>query len=195
MYRIAGLFFVALLAFSGVALADKAAKPDRFQKTMQLFKNAGASKAFFGHAYGFAVFPTIGKGGFGIGAARGRGRVFVHGAHVGNTTMHQLSLGFQLGGQSFSQIIFFEDKRTYDEFAAGNFEFSANASAVAITAGASASASTSGATAGASTGKKEATTAGDSYYKGMKIFTITKGGLMYEAAIGGQTFSYRPAKS
>ena len=59
MYRTAGLFFVALLAFSGVTLADKAAKPDRFQKTMELFKNAGASKAFFGHAYGFAVFPTI----------------------------------------------------------------------------------------------------------------------------------------
>ena len=188
MYRIMGSLVVALLLFSGSAQADK------YGDTVELFKNAGASNAFFGDSYGYAVFPTIGKGGFGVGGARGKGRVFVRGNHVANTTMNQLSIGFQLGGQGFSQIIFFEDERSFREFTTGNFEFGANASAVAITAGASASASTTGPTAGVSGGKNDATTAGSSYYKGMKVFTITKGGLMYEASVGGQKFSYRPKK-
>lgn len=189
MYRITGTLFATLLLFSATALADK------YDDTVTLFKNAGASSAFFGNCYGYAVFPTIGKGGFGIGGAHGKGRVFVRGNYVANTTMTQLSIGFQLGGQGFSQIIFFEDERAFREFSTGNFEFGANASAVAITAGASASASTAGATAGASGGMKDATTAGTSYYKGMKVFTIAKGGLMYEASIGGQKFSYRPLSS
>lgn len=186
MYRIAGSMLAALLLFSGTALADK------YDDTADLFRNAGASNAFFGNSYGYAIFPTIGKAGFGVGGAHGKGRVYVRGNHVANTKMTQLSLGFQIGGQGFSQIIFFEDERSFREFSTGNFEFGANASAVAITASASASASTSGPTAGASGGKKDATTAGTSYYKGMKVFTITKGGLMYEASIGGQKFSYKP---
>jgi hypothetical protein len=107
--------------------------------------------------------------------------------------MTQITLGFQIGVQGFSQVIFFEDERSYREFTTGNFEFGANTSAVAVTAGASASTATSGPTASASGGKKDATTAGTSYYKGMKVFTITKGGLMYEASIGGQKFSFKPA--
>jgi lipid-binding SYLF domain-containing protein len=189
MYRIIGSLVTALLLFSGTALADK------YDDTVNLFKNAGASSAFFGNSYGYAVFPTIGKAGFGIGGAHGKGRVFVRGNAVASTSMTQLSLGFQIGGQGFSQIIFFEDERSFREFSTGTFEFGAQASAVAITAGASASASTTGPTAGASGGKKDATTAGSSYYKGMKVFTITKGGLMYEASIGGQKFSYKPNAS
>ena len=187
-HRTATLLAVTLMMlFSGSAAADK------YDETVELFRNAGDSNEFFGKSYGYAVFPTIGKGGFGIGGARGKGRVYVGGNHVGNTTMTQLTIGFQIGGQGFSQIIFFQDERSFQEFSTGNFEFGANASAVAITAGASASASTSGASAGASGGKKDATTAGTSYYKGMKVFTIAKGGLMYEASIGGQKFSYRSA--
>ena len=185
MYRIMGTLIAALLLCSGTAAADK------YGDTAELFRNAGASNAFFGNSYGYAVFPTIGKGGFGIGAAHGKGRVFVRGNHVADTRMTQLSIGFQIGGQGFSQIIFFEDERSFREFSTGNFEFGANASAVALTAGASASASTTGPSAGASGGRKDAATAGSSYYKGMKIFTITKGGLMYEASIGGQKFSYK----
>jgi lipid-binding SYLF domain-containing protein len=177
---------ILMMLISGSAAADK------YDETVELFRNAGDSNEFFAKSYGYAVFPTIGKGGFGIGGARGKGRVYVGGNHVGNTTMTQLTIGFQIGGQGFSQIIFFQDERSFREFSTGNFEFGANASAVAITAGASASASTSGATAGASGGKKDATTAGTAYYKGMKVFTIAKGGLMYEASIGGQKFSYRP---
>ena len=186
MHRITGLLLAALLLASGTALADK------YADTVDLFKNAGASNAFFSNSYGYALFPTIGKGGFGLGAAHGKGRVFVHGNDVAKTTMTQVTIGFQIGGQGFSQIIFFEDERSFREFSTGNFEFGASASAVALTAGASASASTAGPTASASGGKKDAITAGTTYYKGMKVFTITKGGLMYEASIGGQKFSFKP---
>jgi lipid-binding SYLF domain-containing protein len=107
--------------------------------------------------------------------------------------MTQLTIGFQLGGQVFSQIIFFEDKRSFTEFTSGNFEFGAQATAVAITAGASASATTTGAGVGASSNEDSAVAKGD-YYRGMAIFTVAKGGLMYEATIGGQKFSYKPTK-
>ena len=107
--------------------------------------------------------------------------------------MTQLSVGFQAGGQGYSLIIFFEDKRAFDEFTSGSFEFGAQASAVAITAAASAGAGTTGTAAGASGGKRDATTVGD-YYKGMAQFVIVKGGAMYEAAIAGAKFSYKPLK-
>jgi lipid-binding SYLF domain-containing protein len=138
------------------------------------------------------VFPTIGEGGFILGAAHGKGRVYVNGLLVGDATMTQLSAGFQAGGKAYSQIIFFEDKRALDEFESGSFEFSAGASAIAVTAGANASAGTTGATSGASGGKKDATTNSAGYQKGMLVFTIAKGGLMYAAAIAGQKFSYMP---
>jgi len=173
----------------GSAMADDDAS--KYSDTISLFKNAGESGSFFDNSYGYAVFPTIGKGAIGIGGAYGKGRVYAQGEHVGNTSMTQLSIGFSLGGQGYSEIIFFEDKRAFDEFTSGNFEFSADASAVAITAAAGATASTSGNSAGVSGGKKDATTKG-SYHKGMATFTVVKGGLMYEAAVAGQKFSYTP---
>jgi lipid-binding SYLF domain-containing protein len=105
--------------------------------------------------------------------------------------MTQLSVGFQLGGKVYSEIIFFEDKRALEQFQSGTFEFSAGASATAITANVGASAGTSGVQAGASGSLKNATTMG-AYEKGMAVFTIAKGGLMYTAAIAGQKFSYKP---
>ncbi len=162
-----------------------------YQDTIKVFKDAGESGGFFKNCYGYAVFPTIGKGGIGIGGAHGEGRVYANGNYVGDTNVTQLTVGFQLGGQAFSQIIFFEDKRSFNEFTSGNFEFAAQASAVAITAGASAAATTTGSSASASGGKHDATTVGK-YYKGMATFTVAKGGLMYEASIGGQKFSYTP---
>lgn len=164
---------------------------DDYADTVKVFKSAGESGKFFQNAYGYAVFPTIGKGGVGIGGAHGKGRVYAGGKHVGNTSMTQVTIGAQLGGQAYSQIIFFEDKRAFDEFTYGNFEFGAQATAVAITAGASASAGTSGRSAGASSGRHDAATVG-AYNKGMAIFTVAKGGLMYEASVGGQKFSYKP---
>jgi lipid-binding SYLF domain-containing protein len=176
---------IVMLSTLNIAYADE------YQDTVMIFKNAGESSAFFDRSYGYAVFPNIGKGGIGIGGAYGEGRVYVGGKHVGDTSVTQITVGFQLGGQVYSQIIFFEDERAFNEFTGGNFELGAQASAVAITAGASATASTTGTSAGASGGKKDATTAGK-YYKGMAIFTVAKGGLMYEASVGGQKFSYTP---
>jgi lipid-binding SYLF domain-containing protein len=176
---------VALLALPALpALADS------YGDTIDLFKNAGASAAFFKSGYGYAVFPTIGKGGLGIGAAHGKGHVYRQSEYVGDTSMTQLSIGLQAGGQAYSEIIFFQDQRAFNEFTSGNFSFSGNVSAVAITAGASATAGTEGSAAGASGGKKDATTAGD-YQKGVAVFTIAKGGLMYEASVAGQKFSYK----
>jgi lipid-binding SYLF domain-containing protein len=164
---------------------------DDYADTIKVFKGAGESGKFFQNAYGYAVFPSIGKGGIGVGFAHGQGRVYVGGKHVGDTSMTQVTVGVQLGGQVYSQIIFFEDKRAFDEFTSGNFEFGAQATAVAITAGASASAGTTGSSVGASAGRHDAKTVGG-YNKGMAIFTVAKGGLMYEASIGGQKFSYTP---
>ena len=175
-----------LLAAAGAAQADS------YSDTIALFKNAGDSAAYFSRSYAYAVFPTIGEGGFIVGAAHGKGRVYVSGRLVGDTSMTQLSAGFQAGGKAYSQIIFFEDKRALQEFESGSFEFSAGASAIAVTASANASAGTTGATSGASGGKKDATTNSGGYQKGMLVFTIAKGGLMYAAAIAGQKFSYTP---
>jgi len=180
------LLFIMTVPFSQ-ALADE------YTDTIEVFRKAGESGQFFNKSYGYAVFPTIGKGGIGIGGAYGTGRVYANGKHVGDTSMTQVTIGFQLGGQAYSQIIFFQDQRSFKEFTSGNFEFGAQATAVAITAGASAQATTGGSSAGASAGKHDAKTVGQ-YNKGMAVFTVAKGGLMYEASIGGQKFSYKPKK-
>ena len=180
------LCLLLALPFGNVVANEDDAK---YSSTINVFKQAGESGRFFDNSYGYAVFPTIGKGGFFVGGAYGKGRVYAAGNVTGDTSMTQLSVGFQLGGQAYSQIIFFEDQRAYDEFTGGNFEFSADASAVAITAGATASAGTSGNAAGASGGQNNATTRGN-YYRGMATFVVAKGGLMYEAVLAGQKFSY-----
>ena len=138
-------------------------------KSLNKFKKMSSLKPYFKKARGYAVFPNVGKGGFGIGGARGKGEVFEKGNVIGSTSLTQLSIGFQLGGQTFSQIIFFKDKKSLDRFTEGNFEFGASASAVLITEGANASAD---------------------YSDGVAVFTFSKGGLMYEASVGGQKFSY-----
>lgn len=174
------------------ALISSSAWADSYSDTVAVFRDAVGIE-FFDNSYGYAIFPSIGKGGIGVGGAHGKGRVYVAGAHVGDTKMTQLTIGFQLGGQVFSQIILFEDERSFTEFTSGNFEFGAQATAVAITAGASAAATTTGAGVGASTNEDSAMAKGD-YYRGMAIFTVAKGGLMYEATIGGQKFSYKSTK-
>lgn len=182
--------FQCLLAVA-LLLAGGASRADSYQDTVELFRNAGQSGRFLQNCYGYAVFPTIGKGGFVVGGAHGDGRLYTHGKYVGDVSMTQLSVGLQLGGQVYSQIVFFEDKRAFDEFTNGSFEFGADANAVAITAAAEASAGTTGASAGASGGMKDAVTAGR-YYRGFAVFTIVKGGAMYEATLAGQKFSYTP---
>jgi lipid-binding SYLF domain-containing protein len=177
------LLSAALLLWGAASWANP------YADTVALFKNAGQSGSFFQNCYGYAVFPTIGKGGFVVGGAHGDGRVYTHGQYVGDTSMTQLSVGFQAGGQAYSQIIFFEDRRAFEKFTAGNFEFGADVNAVAITAAAGGSVGTTGANADVSGGMKDARTAGK-YYKGVAVFTIVKGGAMYQATVAGQKFSY-----
>ena len=185
--------FRALLVVSLLSLFGHSAWADSDAEAVESFRRAGESATFFDKSYGYAVFPTIGKGGIGIGGAHGSGGVYAQGTKTGTSKMTQITIGFQLGGQAFSQIIFFEDKHAFDSFTSGNFEFSAQASAVAITAGVSAEANTGGGTStGISGGRNDASTTHGGYRKGMAIFTIAKGGLMYEATLGGQKYSYKP---
>jgi lipid-binding SYLF domain-containing protein len=124
-------------------------------------------QSFIDKSVGYVVIPTVGKGAIGIGGARGKGVLYEGGAVTAVITLSQLSFGFQWGGQAYSELIFFEDAATLENFKHGNYELNAQASAVAVKAGASADAAFNG---------------------GMAIFTFAKGGLMYEAAVGGQKF-------
>ncbi|BHH84332.1 lipid-binding SYLF domain-containing protein [Desulforhopalus sp. 52FAK] len=162
---------------------------DEFEETKKMFSDAGISEMFTS-AYGYALFPTIGKAGFVVGGALGKGRVFEQHNYIGDVLMGQATVGFQIGASGFSQVIFFEDQRALQEFTSGNFEFGAEVSAVALTAAAGATASTSGSSATASGGKNNATAKGPGYNKGMATYTITKGGAMVEASVGGQNFKF-----
>ena len=184
---------MSAIALVALMLVSTAARPDEYDDTIALFKNAGESATFFGNSYGYAVFPTIGKGGLGVGAAHGSGRVFEKGTYVGDAKMNQVSVGLQAGGQAFSQIVFFKDERAFREFTTGEFSFGADVGAVVITAAASASAGSKGQSAGASGGKKDASTVGG-YHKGVAVFTVAKGGAMYEATVAVQKFKYKPLK-
>ena len=182
------LTVILAMAISIPAMADS------YTDTIAVYKKSSAVQPFFKNAYGYAVFPTIGKGGFVVGGAFGKGQVYRGGKVTGETSLIKASIGFQAGGQAFSEMIFFEDKRAYDEFTSGNFGFDATASAVAITAGVQGKTGSEGATASASAGPATAAQAETKYYKGMVVFTQAKGGLMYEAAIGGQKFDFKAKK-
>lgn len=194
----AGVFLLGgLQAFGGgntiAALKDASKEIEKekdqlgVQSTLVEFESVKQMEVYFNGSFGVAIFPTIGKGGFGIGGAHGTGWVFREGKYTGEVKMSQITVGLQAGGQAFSQIIFFEDEAAYKNFTSGNFEFGAQASAVAITAGANASASTGG---GSSAGAGSAQAKQD-YTGGMAIFTVAKGGLMYEASLGGQKFKFK----
>jgi lipid-binding SYLF domain-containing protein len=171
--------------------AVPAAMGDQFDETARLFLTAGKSAAYFEHSYAHAVFPSVGKGGVGIGVLHGNGKVFRHHKWIGDASVTQVSLGPQVGGQTYAEIIFFKDKRAFDEFAAGNFNLAADASAVVIASGASSEAAGGVTTGGASGGEHDAATAGG-YSHGVAVFTIIRGGAMIQASLGGQKISYRP---
>lgn len=126
-------------------------------------------ETFFENSAGYAVFPTVGKGAIGIGGAHGKGLVIVNDKVVGKTSLSQVTVGLSLGGQKYSQFIFFKDDVALGHFQRGNYEMGAQASAVAVTAGASADAD---------------------YDKGVAVFTNVGGGLMADASVGGQKFTY-----
>ncbi len=143
------------------------------EKAIATFRRTDPSMiTFFEHSVAYAVFPTITKGALGVGAAHGAGELLQGGNVLGTTGMTQVTVGAQLGGQQYAEIIFFETEDALKTFKSGNFAMSAQASAVAAASGASANAK---------------------YESGVAVFTVAKGGLMYEASIGGQKFSYKPA--
>lgn len=135
-----------------------------------LLESSPDMQRYFDAAAGYVVIPTVAKGGIGIGGARGKGLLYENGEPTAEVTMTQLSIGLQLGGQAYSEFVFFEDEKSLENFKEGNYEFGAQASAVAITTGASVDAG---------------------YESGVAIFTQAKGGLMYEASVGGQKFKVK----
>jgi lipid-binding SYLF domain-containing protein len=163
---------MAPLALGAVGRAYSADHVTDANKTVRVYKKADPGLAtFFEKAAGYVVFPGIGKGGAGLGGAYGTGTLFEKGKATGKTTLTQVTVGLQLGGQTYSEIIFFENEKALSEFKGSNFAFSAQASAVALKSGASAIAR---------------------YKDGVAVFTATKAGLMFEASVGGQKFSYEP---
>ena len=187
---------IKILSLSGLVLmifiASNQAAANSYSDTMNRFQKSPVVQPFFDDAYGYAVFPTIGKGGMGLGFAFGKGRVYKQGEVTGSVSVGKASIGFQIGGQVFSEMIFFQDKRAYDEFTKGNFELEASASAVAITAGLQAKSGSEGESASATAGPATTVQAEAHYQKGMAVFVYTKGGLMFEAAVGGQKFTFKP---
>ena len=166
---------VALLASSPALRADeKADRTKEVKEAIALFQDADSTTAdTLAKAVGYAVFPKVGKGGLGIGGARGSGQVLEKGAAVGETSLTQVSIGLQAGGQVYSELIIFENPRVLADFKKGNFEFSAQVSAVAAASGASRNAK---------------------FDHGVKVLTLAKKGLMYEASVGGQKFGFKAYK-
>lgn len=147
---------------------------DKAEETMEAFLEKSPDMAdFFEEAYGYAVFPSIGKGAIGIGGAHGSGTVYEQGQPIGSAKVTQFTVGLQFGGQAYSEIIFFQTEDDLDRFRESKFELAAQASAVAVDEGASTNVA---------------------YEDGVAVFTLAKGGLMYEASIGGQKFKFKPFK-
>jgi lipid-binding SYLF domain-containing protein len=166
-------FFTALISGSSLmaqtSSKDKKIIADSKEAKAEFIRVDGQMSSLFANAYGYAIFPNVGKGGVGIGGAAGNGTVFQGGNVIGKAKLTQVSIGFQWGGQAYREVLFFESKADLDRFKQDKIEFSGQASAVAATAGASANVK---------------------YANGVMIFTQIKGGLMYEASIGGQKFKY-----
>ena len=181
------LTLTAILVMLAVSTAHAAPDPAKCAATFDKFMGLGNVPQLVAESYGYAVLPTIGKGGVGIGGAGGTGCVYVGGKQTGDVSMGQVTIGWQLGGQAYSQLILFQNSDTYKSFTRGQFEFGADATAVALTYGAQAGATTKGASASAGDTKGVA-----AWKRGMAVYTLAKGGLMYEASIGGQKFNFKP---
>lgn len=184
---------VLLVAFAvGFSTMAVAADEEEYASAMKVFRSSPVVEKFYNNSYGYAVFPNIGKAGFVIGGSYGTGRVYQDHKLTGTSKVIKGSIGFQAGAKVFSQIVFFEDKRAYDEFTSGNFEFDATAQAIVITAGGEAQVGTGGKSAGATAGPKTGVQMDTTYVRGLATFVHAKGGLMYEASIGGQKFTFDP---
>lgn len=170
--------FTALLAAMILVMSASAQTKSKDQKIIRDSKKAkadfistdGLMKSLFETAHGYVIFPNVGKGGLGVGGALGNGAVYEKGKLIGMAKLTQLNIGFQAGGQAYREVVFFEDEAVLNNFRQDKIQLSAQASAVVANQGAAASAK---------------------YKNGVMVFTHVKGGLMYEASIGGQKFNFR----
>ena len=169
------LLFVYILisqhSFSQLTSKDKRVIEKGKDAKIEFIQHDKLLKNIFENAYGYAILPSVGKGGLVVGAAAGNGPVYEKNKLIGMVSMTQLTIGFQTGGQAYREVIFFENKESLDRFKRNNIEFSGQASAIVLTEGA---------------------VANIKYVNGVMIFAQTKGGLMYEASMGGQQFKFRP---
>ena len=168
-------FLLAGLIMNSSLQAQKDEKDDKIVADAHVakadfIKADGLMQSLFDNAYGYVIFPNVGKGAIGIGGAAGNGAVFQKGTLVGMADMKQVSVGFQWGGQAYREVILFETEADLNRFKENKFEFAGQASAVAVTKGAAANVK---------------------YEHGVMIFSQTKAGLMYEASVGGQKFKFR----
>jgi lipid-binding SYLF domain-containing protein len=169
--RLSALAAIALIGMARPALARQTPSEDPgtgpvLAKLKE--KDAGMEKVL-AEAAGYAVFPSVGKAALGVGGAHGKGVVYEHGKRIGRSTLSQLTIGLQAGGQEYSEVVIFKDQAALDNFKKGNLKLNAQASAIAVKARASADLA---------------------YRNGVAIVTMAKGGLMYEASVGGQKFSF-----
>lgn len=175
IFLLASPFLFAGLVLNHSTLAQSTSKQkklaiDAEDAKAEFIKADGLMKNLFDNAHGYVIFPNVGKGAIAVGGAAGNGVVYEKGTLIGTASMKQVSVGFQFGGQAYSEVIFFENEATLNRFKENKFEFAAQASAVAVTAGAAANVK---------------------YKEGVMVFSHVKGGLMYEASVGGQKFQFK----
>jgi lipid-binding SYLF domain-containing protein len=169
---LSGLFLPRILKAQDEESQEKIISESKEAKAAFLKEDPSMAN-LFKSSYGYAIFPDVGKGAVGVGGAAGRGALFEKGVSVGTAKMLQVTVGAQAGGQAYREVIFFENKGALDRFKNNNFEFSGQASAIAVKSGSSANAN---------------------YRNGVVVFSQEKGGLMLEASLGGQKFTYKPMK-
>lgn len=189
------LLYLAAICLAVSVNASVASEIEDYSSTIDIFKKSPQVEKFFDSAYGYAVFPMVGKAAWLVGFTYGKGQVYRGGYVTGTTSVYHGSLGFQGGGQVYSQIIFFQDQRAYDEFALGALEVDARAAVVVVTAGAQAQAGSTGVTGATSTGPGSSTQVGARYAKGLAVFVQSKGGLMLDVSGGVQKFTFTPIAS
>jgi lipid-binding SYLF domain-containing protein len=185
------LILIIVLIF-GLSAVTVAAEFEDYSGTINVFRDSPVVAKFFENAYGYAVFPTIGRAGFIVGGSYGKGQVYRDGKVTGKSSVIEGSIGFQIGAEAFSEIVFFKDKAAYEQFTSGSFEFDATAQAVVVTAGAQAQAGTTGTGAGASAGPKTGVQAQAEYVNGVATFVHAKAGLMAGLSVAGEKFTFEP---
>jgi lipid-binding SYLF domain-containing protein len=172
-----GILILAMLVSFGLKAQIGGWKADLIEDSekalTEMIEKQPKLQSFKDKSYGYAVFPRVTKGAFGVGGAGGKGIVYKDHVPTGQSTLSQVTIGFQAGGQQYKEVIFFENAQAYEKFTNKKVKFDGQASAVAITEGGSADVA---------------------FKDGMAVFTHTSGGLMFEASIGGQHFSFKPKK-